>query len=652
MSIYYMALVLLLPLTGGLLAFVAGKHKAPLVSLVGVMPGFFLSIWLLSSTLLGDAWKYRWEWLPGHELGWSIDVVAALLICLVYFISLLVHLFSATYLKGDPGLNRFYAKLGFFTSSMLCLLAADHLLLLFVFWELVGFSSFLLIGFWFQDPSKAKAAREAFMINRVADAGLLIGVILMVVSLGQPFLSELSVGQDTFLWTLAGLGLLIGALGKSAQFPFFGWLPKAMAGPTPVSALIHAATMVAAGVYLLFRVQPILTPTVLTITAVLGALTAFMAAVAAITQFDIKKVLAYSTISQLGYMVMGVGVGAQDASLFHLWTHAFFKAGLFLGAGAVINYLHQVHHDRAEFDPQDMRWMGGLRKYLPITFISFLICGAALSGLPLFSGFLSKEGILTGAWVWAAEQSGHLGWWVYLVSDLGFITAFLTPVYVGRQLWLVFFGSSRSTMSHQPDAEPLIRFKLPLILLAIGALWGVHAASPLDAHGWYFSEVLFEHSVPVDSNIPLYAMILSILLAIAGIAVSVLFFGPKSKRNLDQANTLPTESVMGRISFNGWYIERSYDWLSAGYLWLTQVFHLVDRKVIDRVVDGVGIGTVVVSKVLAIVDREIIDGLVNLTGRISKLVGQVLTGIQSGKIQNQLVWLLLLLITVILWFQF
>ena len=646
----YMILALVLPLLGGLLAFATGNKKAPSVALLGIVPGFIISFLLLNA-VFGQPIITRWDWLPGYELGWRIDEISAILICLVYFISLLVHLFSASYLKGDSGIGRFYAKLGFFTTSMLGLLAADHLLLLFVFWELVGFSSFLLIGFWFKDLKKAKAAREAFMINRVADAGLLIGVILMIVQFGQSFISELDDLPPSFLLSLAGFGLLIGALGKSAQFPFFGWLPKAMAGPTPVSALIHAATMVAAGVYLLIRVQPVLTPVVLTATAVIGSITAFMAAVAAITQFDIKKVLAFSTISQLGYMVMGVGVGAEDASLFHLWTHAFFKAGLFLGAGAVIHFLHQVHHEDHSFDAQDMRVMGGLRNYLPVTFISFLICGLALSGLPLFSGFLSKEGILTGAWLWAAESSGAYGWWVYIVSDLGFITALLTPVYAGRQIWMVFFGQERSKMTSVDQSEPLLNFKVPLVLLSIGAVWVFHAINPLDAHGWYFSEMLFGQVELVQSSIPMYTMILSIALAIAGLAISIIFFGPKNRQTREVKTLSAPVSVVGRISFNSWYIEQFYERLSFGYLKVSKLFQMIDRRVIDRLVDGVGVVTVVSSKVLAIIDREIIDGLVNLAAWISKTIGGMLTGLQSGKVQNQLVWLLVFLITIVIWFQ-
>ncbi|MEQ8471598.1 MAG: NADH-quinone oxidoreductase subunit L [Marinoscillum sp.] len=648
----YITLTLMLPLLGGLVAYFTGVKHAAKVSLVGMLPGAVVSVLLL--LLCRDTpVTLRWEWMPGFTLGWRVDHISAVLVCLVYFISLLVYLFSAHYLKSDPAIHRYYAKLGFFTTSMLGLLLADHLLLLFVFWELVGFSSYLLIGFWFADQVKAKSAREAFMVNRVADAGLLIGVILMITELGQPFLSEMTGQPASFIVNLAGFGLMIGALGKSAQFPFFGWLPKAMAGPTPVSALIHAATMVAAGVYLLVRVAPILTPVVLSVIAVIGALTALMAAVAALSQFDIKKVLAYSTISQLGYMVMGIGVGAADSSLFHLWTHAFFKAGLFLGAGAVIHYYHRLHHDDHSFDTQDMRQMGGLRKMLPITFISFVICGLALSGLPFFSGFLSKEGILTNAWIWAAGQSNNGYWMAYAVSDMAFITALITPIYIGRQILLVFFGSPRSAVKKLIGMEPMFTLKMPLILLAVGSVWFLHALNPLDANGWWLSGFMFgEFSEPASGNIPMYTMVLSIALAVAGLAIAYMFFGPKSTRVTDFKNASAPHTWYGSISYQSWYIEPIYDQMAKGYSVLVNLAKWVDVKIIDRCVNSAGVWSVVLSKVLAIIDREIIDGLVNFIAWLSKGIGNMFTGIQSGKVQNQLVWMITILLILILWFQF
>lgn len=649
----YIALALLLPIVGGLLALASGPAQASKAWLLGIVPGGVMSAMLLYRAVQQPL-VIRWEWLPGYEIGWSVDTMGAMLICLVYLISFLVHLFSAHYLQHDKGIHRYYAELGFFTSAMLGLLAADHLLLLFVFWELVGFSSYLLIGFWFQDTAKAKSSREAFMINRVADAGLLIGVVLMVMELNQPFLSELRVQQPTWLVHLAGFGLLIGALGKSAQFPFFGWLPKAMAGPTPVSALIHAATMVAAGVYLLVRVAPVLTPLVLNTAAVIGAVTAFMAAISALTQHDIKKVLAYSTISQLGYMVMGVGVGAWQASLFHLWTHAFFKAGLFLGAGAVIHYLHTLRHSEPGFDAQDMRNMGGLRQALPVAHVTFVVCGLALAGLPFFSGFLSKEGILSGAWLWAIGLAAGGNWLAYFVSGLAFVTALLTPIYIGRQVLLVFYGNPEKETVKLPGMEPIGLVRLPLLVLALGSIWIFHALNPFSTHDWWLGGLMFLQDTPMvgDGAVLRYTLILSIALSVGGVAIGYLFFGPDTKRALAYPSAPVPARWYGLLSFHGWFLEKFYDQISMIYLRIVAFCSLVDKRVIDTLVNGVGVGTVVFSKAMAIIDREIVDGLVNLLAWLSRGLGGVFSKVQDAKVQNQLVWMMVLLLALVLWSQF
>ena len=466
--------LLVSPVLGGLVAWLSGKRSG-IAGVLSTVLALVMSLLLLSSAST-DPVLVRWDFAPGIQFGFQLDRLGTLLTSLVCFIGLMVQLFSMDYMRHEAGVHRYFAFLGFFISSMLGLLLADHVILLFIFWELVGFSSFLLIGFWYRDTYKAKAAREAFMVNRIADAGLLVALILLVV-VDQPYLSSLGEAPlSVKLQTIIGIGILIGALGKSAQFPFFGWLPKAMAGPTPVSALIHAATMVTAGVYLLIRTYPMMPESVLTATAVLGGLTALMAAIAALTQHDLKKVLAYSTISQLGYMVLGVGVGAFQASAFHLWTHAFFKAGLFLAAGVVIHFMHRALHDG---DGQDMRHMGGLRKLLPVTFVAYAVCGLALSGLPFFSGFLSKEGILSGVLFWSVE--GEL--LHYAVAFFAFATAFLTPIYIGRQILLVFFGDQRKLMISVDRSEPLWTVKLPLLILAGGSLWFFNAMNPFDAKG-------------------------------------------------------------------------------------------------------------------------------------------------------------------------
>lgn len=641
-----------MPLAGGVCAYAIGNKRAPAVAVSGIFIGFLFALRLIA---FDGPLQVRWQWLPGLELGWSIDPIALALICLVYFISLLVHLFSIFYMKGDPGLRRYFFKLGFFTFSMLGLLAADHLILVFIFWELVGFSSYLLIGFWFKDVQKARSAREAFMINRIADAGLLIGVVLMVMVIDQPYLSELTGVAPGYVVHLAGFGLVIGALGKSAQFPFFGWLPKAMAGPTPASALIHAATMVAAGVYLLVRVVPFLSPLVLTFTAFAGALTALMAAYAALTQHDVKKVLAYSTISQLGYMVMGVGVGAYQASLFHLWTHAFFKAGLFLAAGAVIHFMHQAYHDRPEVDTHDMRNMGGLQRQLPITALVFMICGFALSGLPFFSGFLSKEGILSGAWFWASQIAGGGSFLAYLVPDMAFLAALFTPVYIGRQILLIFFGTPASDQEPVANPEPVVTVRVPLIILGFGSLWFFNALNPFNAHGWWLNEYLFSLEIIRESAGSPYiqqtTLFLSILLSVSGLALAYYFFRPGGKRRATYQ--LATEPVPWhkKLSYHGWFLQEFYDVVSTGFMKITKFAHAIDARVIDPVVHFIGVGTVVFSKFLGIIDREVVDGIVNLAAWFSRQVGVLLSKVQAGRVQTQIAWMVLSVLFIIIWFQ-
>lgn len=647
-----MIVALLMPLLGGIAAYAVGRKRAAFVATTAVIIGFLFALRLIVQETVV---VFRWDWMPGIELGWHLDTISLILIGLVYFISLLVHLFSVFYMHGSPGMHRYFFKLGFFTSSMLALLAADHLILLFIFWELVGFSSYLLIGFWFQDRTKSRLAREAFMINRVADAGLLVGVILMVVVLDIPYLSEMKdIGSGSII-QLAGFCLVMGALGKSAQFPFFGWLPKAMAGPTPVSALIHAATMVAAGVYLLIRLVPFLTPQVLTFVAFTGSLTAIVAAYAALTQHDIKKVLAFSTISQLGYMVMGVGVGAYQASLFHLWTHAFFKAGLFLAAGSVIHFMHMVKLN-SEAETQDMRNMGGLVNKLPVTAAAFIICGLALSGLPFFSGFLSKEGILSGAWIWALQTEGAGSFIAYLILVLAFIAAILTPLYIGRQVLLVFFGAPRQAIGNLSMQENTLTLKLPLILLAVGSVWFFNALSPFDASGWWLNHYLFALDIIERPSgyefIEQLTLGLSILLSLAGLLIAFYYYRPGGSRQIRYS----LSSTIGRpwyyhLSQYGWFINDFYGALNAGYLKIAKFARETDRKVIDPTIHFIGVGFVVGSKFLGIVDREIVDGLVNLTAWISGKVGILLSRVQSARVQTQITWMVLAIVFIVIWFQ-
>jgi len=474
------------------------------------------------------AWDFTWIDLgnvPGVgplqiRMGVVIDNLTSIMLAMVTLISLLVHLYSTGYMAGDKNYGRYFAFLGIFTFSMLGIVLSDNLFSIYIFWELVGLSSYLLIGFFFEKDSAADAQKKAFLANRVGDIGMWLGILILYSQFHtfsfEQIYANLAAGNFALSngWlTAAGILLFMGCVGKSAQFPLHIWLPDAMEGPTPVSALIHAATMVAAGVYFVARIFVMLTPDALHVIAFVGALTAFMAATIAITQNDIKRVLAYSTVSQLGYMVLGLGVGAYSASLFHLVTHAFFKACLFLGSGAII---HAMHHE------QDMRWMGALWKKMPWTFATFTLATLALAGLPLTSGFMSKDAILAGAIGFAEVEGGGI---YYLIPVLGFFSAMLTAFYMGRQIWLVFFGESRTHLKpaenhhqahHAHDShdahgdahhgahevhEVSWNMRAPLVILAALSVFAVYSPDPLDgAKGWFMKMIPTPATVVGEAN--------------------------------------------------------------------------------------------------------------------------------------------------------
>ena len=417
--------------------------------------------WFLSTPPSGHAWvQYLWTWLSSEDftsaLALRLDPLSLIMILVVTVVGFFIHLYSVEYMAEETeGYSRFFAYMNLFVGSMLVLVLADNLLLLYLGWEGVGLCSYLLIGFWYRDPANGQAARKAFIVTRVGDTALIIALFLLYTRLGtldiQALLSKAQeiwpAGSPVAMW--AAILLLGGAVGKSAQLPLQTWLPDAMAGPTPVSALIHAATMVTAGVYLIARTNAIflLAPPVLTALAVIGALTLLLAGVSACVQTDIKRVLAYSTISQIGYMFLALGVGAFSAAIFHFFTHAFFKALLFLAAGAVIL---SVRHE------QDLRKMGGLRKEIPLVFWTFLIGGASLCGVPLVTaGFYSKDLILWEAW--SSERGGTLLW------AAGFVGVLLTSLYTFRLIFLAFYGPRGTPVHTRPG--PAIR--IPLVVLAV-----------------------------------------------------------------------------------------------------------------------------------------------------------------------------------------
>ncbi len=390
--------------------------------------------------------------------GILIDNLTAVMLLVVTIVSTLVHLFSIGYMHGDPRYSRYFAYLSIFSFSMLGLVLAESFLFIYIFWELVGLSSYLLIGFWFEKKSASDAGKKAFIVNRVGDFGFLIGILIIYATCGVLGYDQvfLAIGEGKLsgtLLTLAGIGVFCGAIGKSAQFPLHVWLPDAMEGPTPVSALIHAATMVAAGVYLVGRVYPMFTPDAFLFIAYFGLITLFLTATIALAQNDIKKVLAYSTCSQLGYMIMGLGVGGYTAGLAHLTTHAAFKACLFLGSGSVI---HAVHS-------QDIQEMGGLRKKMPITFVTFLIATLAISGVPGFSGFYSKDMILGAALEFGMKSASPL----HMIFFIGALfTAGLTAFYMFRLVILTFFGAPKDHHKYDHAHESPPSMWVPLVILA------------------------------------------------------------------------------------------------------------------------------------------------------------------------------------------
>ena len=472
--------ILLSPLLAALITALAGsrlgRRCTHVLTIAGVAVSCILSFWILLRVLAGahlDAPLYTWMVSGGipFQIGFLIDPLSALLALVVTFVSLAVHIYSIGYMADDPGEIRFFGYISLFTFAMLLLVLANNFLQLFIGWEGVGLVSYLLIGFWFEKPTATAAALKAFVVNRIGDLGLILGIAMVLHYTGSlayasvfarvPALAGRTVGLG-FGWrvsvlTLMGLLLFVGAMGKSAQIPLHVWLPDSMEGPTPISALIHAATMVTAGVYLVARLSPLYihAPDALGVILVIGSLTAFFMGILGVVATDIKRVIAYSTLSQLGYMMAGLGASAFAAGIFHLVTHAFFKALLFLAAGSVII---AMHHE------QDMRKMGGLRKYLPVTYVTFLVGSLALVAFPGFSGYFSKDALID-----AVGQSPIPG--AAFAYTLLLLSVFVTALYTFRMLFLVFHGPERmgeGIRAHLHESSWVVT--LPLVMLAVPAL--------------------------------------------------------------------------------------------------------------------------------------------------------------------------------------
>ena len=629
----YIALIPLLPLAGFILLGLFGRKYFKNSSGIIGTTLLLISTVLALYTAYGYFFEYgkvdgvyqkiiplQYTWLEfskgvSIDMGIILDPISVMMLVVVTFISLMVHIYSLGYMKGEERFPTYYAFLGLFTFSMLGLVISSNIFQIYIFWELVGISSFLLIGYYYDKPSAVAACKKAFIVTRFADVGFLIGILVLsfysgtldfntlIERLTSPDSNELKnavaasfLGVSALTWGL--VLVFIGGAGKSAMFPLHIWLPDAMEGPTPVSALIHAATMVVAGVFLVARLFPVFaisSPGALSLVGYVGAISALFAAVIACTQTDIKRVLAYSTMSQIGYMMFALGVskyGGENglgytASMFHLFTHAMFKALLFLCAGAVIHYIHS----------NEMKDMGGLRKYLPITHITFLIACLAISGVPPFAGFFSKEEILL-----AAYQHNATIYWIAL------ITSGLTAFYMFRLYFSIFWSKAPSPLERAGGevhkGEGGFAMMMPLVLLAIGA-----AAAGFIPFGNFVST----DGTSLENKFHLEFSIAPVVLALAGIFIAMWMYKTQNNKSDKLAASL---GGLYKAAYHKFYIDEIY-------LFITKkiIFNLIGRPA-------------------AWFDKNVVDGLMNATGNSTQKISEKIKRFQSGKVQQYAIYFL------------
>ncbi len=620
-------------------------EKVGWIGVAGIAATIPLSLGALVETVLGRTGGGSLVWAPLGSMtltvGYRVDALTAVMVSMVSIVASCIQVYSIGYMHGDPRFSRFFAYLSLFCGSMMLLVITDSLLVLYVGWELVGLCSYLLIGFWFERPTAARAAMKAFITTRVGDLGFALGVLLLffyVPSLryGDVFEAAYNHTIPQGVLGVAALLLFCGAIGKSAQFPLHTWLPDAMEGPTPVSALIHAATMVAAGVFMVARLFPLFfvagaTPILFglpafAVVAIIGLITALMAAVIGVVQSDIKRMLAYSTISQLGYMMAALGLGVVGfvAGVFHLIVHAFFKALLFMGSGSVI-------HGMA--GEQDMWKMGGLGKKMPVTTITFWIGSLALAGIPVFAGFFSKDEIISAAWSRATENAWY--WAVFAGLE---IAAFLTAFYISRGCFLTFSGTARSPQAEHAHESPAV-MTVPLVILAVFALLLGWVGTPLVA-GNLFEQVV--HFAPPEAGHHLAEHLPTFNWAAAGVSVLMALSGMLLAASIYRWKVIPVNLLKYPLYPLYWAAKRKfffdevYQYTAvAGALLAAKVARLVDVYVIDLAVNLVGWGTAyVVAFVSGLVDTYLVDGAVNAAGWATGLAGRMLTRLQTGRVQE------------------
>ncbi|MBS7564580.1 NADH-quinone oxidoreductase subunit L [Mucilaginibacter sp. Bleaf8] len=658
-TVYYALAAVVLPFTAFLVnLFISGKNSkiSGWVSTGAILVSAVFAVMVFGRVWNSHAIHAQQLWFtigqtPVYAGVW-LNNLSVLMLLLVTVIALPVHVYSTAYIKTHEN-NRYFTYLSLFCFSMLALVVVDSLVLLYAFWELVGFSSYLLIGFWFTRDSAVQANKKAFIMNRIGDIGLLTAIIILFSQYHTFDLIQLfgdnglvvksiikndrwigPVSQIAATWQyVACIGIFLAVAAKSAQFPLHTWLPDAMEGPTSVSALIHAATMVAAGVFLLGRVYPMFNIQELDALAVIGCFTAFMAATIALTQNDLKRILAYSTISQLGYMIMAMGINAYASSLFHLVTHAFFKCLLFLCSGVIIHEMQHIKEEnQLDIDPQNILYMGGLRKKLPITFIACVIGCLALVGLPLTSGYLSKDGILIQSFEWAEGRST----WGYLIPVGIMLTSCLTAFYVARLIFKVFFGKFR-LKEILPDVHLHIsdggwQYTLPLIFLSLCSLFPLFSLNPfLYEHAWLYKGFVPSNYLARES---IYHTIIPVIINLASVFVAYWAYAVYiQQRKL----VFPQTSFLFRLSYNQWYIDAFYRKVIANAaVQLGQVLFWLDRNVVDGLVHLLTKVTGWLSALTAWTDRYIVDGTLHLIAAIASAIGNFFRSFQGGKVQYYL----------------
>ena len=673
----YFWLIPLIPGVGAIINGLFGKRLSKSVINIVAVGAVALSFLIALACLFGPFMSGGGEtvleetlftWIPGMSAAqadgttadftalwqYRLDSLSMIMVLVVSGIGLLIHIYSVGYMAHDGGYWRFFTYLNLFTFFMLNLVLGANFLLMFIGWEGVGLCSYLLIGFWFERDAAAQAGKKAFIVNRIGDAGFLLAIFLIFFHFGSVDFYEVMQAVATQFetpeagWgvlTLIGLLLFVGATGKSAQIPLYVWLPDAMEGPTPVSALIHAATMVTAGVYMVARTSVLFShaPNAMFVVAVVGCATAIFAASIGLFQNDIKKVLAYSTVSQLGYMFLGLGVGAYAAAIFHLMTHAFFKACLFLGSGSVIHTMEHAEHasggHRDYNAMQDMRNMGGLLAHMPKTGYTFIIATTALAGIPLTAGFFSKDEIL-----WSATLGGHVSlFWI-----VGVLAAGMTAFYMTRQVILTFFGDFRGGEKMESHLhESPATMTVPLIILAVGSILAGYVGLPfgLSKIGPFLEPALnagtavFEEAHHASVAVELAFMAVSVSVAFFSIFLAYKMYWNKPEG--DEAVTAAWPGVH-RVLYNKYFVDEVYDAkVVVGTLAGARALHAFDAEVVDGIVNGAAKTTLVIADVSNLADAGLVDGAVNAVWKILASVSGSFSRLQTGVLQNYALMMLI-----------